>query len=88
MTYLLIINALGFITMALDKIFAKAHIWRIPESVLMGVAIIGGSLGSNAGMMLCRHKTKHAKFRVGLPVILLFHLIILYLCSKFLSAVK
>jgi len=88
MTYLLIINALGFITMALDKSLAKAHRWRIPESVLMGVAIIGGSLGSNAGMMLCRHKTKHAKFRVGLPVILLFHVILLYLFSEFLSAIK
>ena len=68
--YLLIINALGFLLMLIDKWKAKHHRWRIPEATLMGVAALGGSLGSLLGMYTVRHKTKHIKFTVGIPVIL------------------
>ena len=68
--YLLIINALGFLLMLIDKWKAKHHRWRIPEATLMGVAALGGSVGSLLGMYTVRHKTKHIKFTVGIPVIL------------------
>lgn len=68
--YLLIINAVGFLLMLIDKWKAKHHRWRIPEATLMGVAALGGSVGSLLGMYAVRHKTKHIKFTVGIPVIL------------------
>lgn len=68
--YLLIINALGFILMLIDKRKARKNKWRIPEATLMTVAALGGSIGSLAGMYTARHKTKHPKFTVGIPLIL------------------
>ena len=68
--YLLIINALGFILMLVDKHKARKNKWRIPEATLMIVAALGGSAGSLLGMYLVRHKTKHPKFFIGIPVIL------------------
>ena len=68
--YLLLINALGFLLMLIDKWKAKHNRWRIPEATLMGVAAIGGSIGSLLGMYTFRHKTKHIKFTLGIPLIL------------------
>ncbi len=68
--YLVIINAVAFFLMLLDKEKAKRGAWRIPEKTLLGSAILGGSLGAIAGMKLFRHKTRHAKFYLGLPLIL------------------
>ena len=70
LVYLFLINALGFLLMLIDKCKAKKNFWRIPEATLMGVALVGGSLGSLMGMYLVRHKTKHMKFTLGIPVIL------------------
>lgn len=69
--YLIIINVVSFITMAADKYYARNHRWRISENTLMILAVVGGSVGSIAGMFLLRHKTKHLKFLFGLPAILL-----------------
>ena len=68
--YLLIVNAAGFLLMLVDKFKAKKNLWRIPEATLMGAALIGGSIGCLAGMYTVRHKTKHIKFVVGIPLIL------------------
>ena len=68
--YLLLINALGFLLMLIDKWKAKHNRWRIPEATLMGGAAIGGSIGSLLGMYTFRHKTKHIKFTLGIPLIL------------------
>lgn len=68
--YLLLINALGFALMLIDKWKAKHNRWRIPEATLMVVAALGGSVGSLLGMYTVRHKTKHLKFNLGIPVIL------------------
>ena len=67
--YLCIINAAGFIFMLLDKLKAKKNLWRIPEATLFTVAILGGSIGSLLGMYAVRHKTKHLKFTIGMPLI-------------------
>lgn len=74
--YLLIINAVGFLLMLIDKQKARRGRWRIPEATLMGVAAIGGSIGSLLGMYTVRHKTKHIKFTVGIPVILVLQLLL------------
>ena len=69
--YLLLINALGFALMLIDKWKAKHNRWRIPEATLMSVAALGGSVGSLLGMYTVRHKTRHIKFTLGIPLILL-----------------
>lgn len=68
--YLLIINAAGLLLMLADKIKAKKNLWRIPEAMFFVITAIGGSIGSLAGMYLCRHKTKHFHFILGMPLIL------------------
>lgn len=68
--YLIIINAVAFLLMLVDKYKARKNLWRIPEATLMGVAVIGGSVGALIGMYTVRHKTKHLKFTVGIPLIL------------------
>lgn len=78
--YLLIINAVGFTLMLIDKWKAKKNRWRIPEATLMGVAALGGSVGSMLGMYTVRHKTQHIKFTVGIPVILVVQIF----CAIFL----
>lgn len=68
--YLIIINAAGFLFMRIDKQKALKNLWRIPERTLMAVAVMGGSIGVLLGMNLFHHKTKHEKFRIGIPIIL------------------
>ena len=68
--YLFIMNAAGFLVMTADKLFAKSGVWRVPERTLLGLAAFGGSIGIWAAMYIVRHKTKHAKFVIGIPVIL------------------
>ena len=68
--YLLLINAVGFGIMLYDKYLAKNNLWRIPEKTLFGIAAFGGSVGCLLGMYTVRHKTKHLKFTIGIPVIL------------------
>ena len=72
--YLIIINALSFVLMLVDKYKAQNNLWRIPEATLLTVAAIGGSFGCYAGMMWCRHKTKHPKFRIGIPILMTAHI--------------
>lgn len=69
LVYLILINALSLALMLADKQKARKNRWRIPERVLIAVAILGGSLGAMIGMNLFRHKTLHPKFSIGLPVI-------------------
>lgn len=69
--YLLLINAIAFFLMLADKRKAKKNLWRIPEATLMLSAALGGSIGALAGMYTFRHKTKHLKFTLGVPAILI-----------------
>lgn len=69
--YLIIVNAAAFLLMLVDKCKAKRNAWRIPEATLMGAAAIGGSIGALAGMYCFRHKTRHPKFTLGIPAILI-----------------
>lgn len=74
--YLLTVNAAGFILMLIDKRRAKKNLWRIPEKTLLAVAFLGGSIGAYAGMQLFRHKTRHPKFYIGIPVIIALQLVV------------
>ena len=74
--YLIIVNASGFLLMLVDKHKAKRGTWRIPEKTLMGIAVIGGSVGALLGMHCFRHKTKHIKFTFGIPLILTAQIIL------------
>lgn len=68
--YMIAMNVLGVAVMWADKRRARLHRWRIPEKALFGVSLLGGSVGTWAGMYLFRHKTKHWYFVVGMPLIL------------------
>lgn len=75
--YLLAINILTFLLYGIDKRKAKRAQWRIPESVLLGLAAIGGSIGAWLGMRVWHHKTQHKKFRYGVPAILVVQIVLL-----------
>ena len=72
--YLAVVNVVAFVLYGLDKYKAKRGAWRIPEKTLLGIAVIGGSVGALAGMNCFHHKTKHWYFKYGLPAILVVHL--------------
>ena len=74
--YLVAVNLLGLILMGVDKSRAKRRKWRIPEATLFLVAVIGGALGSTAGMYIFRHKTKHWYFKYGMPAILIMQILL------------
>lgn len=74
--YVVAVNLVGFAAMGIDKFKAKNHAWRIPEATLFFIAIIGGSIGSIAGMRVFHHKTLHKKFTIGMPLILLVQIIL------------
>lgn len=84
--YLLLINAAAFTLMLADKYKAKKHRWRVPERVLIGSALLGGSIGALAGMYLFRHKTRHLKFTRGIPAILTGQLILAFWIISKISA--
>lgn len=76
--YLLVINIISFILMYVDKKKAINHQWRISEHTLMMISLIGGSIGTILGMKIFRHKTKHVKFYIGVPIIFFIQLILSY----------
>lgn len=67
--YLLAVNAVTFFVYGIDKYKAKHAKWRISEATLLLLAVIGGSIGAWLGMKVWRHKTKHKKFKYGVPAI-------------------
>ncbi|HJA31817.1 MAG TPA: DUF1294 domain-containing protein [Candidatus Eisenbergiella pullicola] len=78
--YGIIVNIAGFAAMGIDKSRARRKLWRIPESTLFFIALIGGSIGSLLGMYGFRHKTRHWYFVWGMPAILVLQVAaILYL---------
>lgn len=72
-----------FFVYGIDKFKAKMSLWRIPESTLLILAALGGSMGAYLGMKVWHHKTLHKKFSLGVPAILLIHLALLvYIMSS------
>ena len=68
--YIVLINIMTFFIYGIDKLKAKKSKWRVSENTLIGMAIIGGSIGAWLGMKIWHHKTLHKKFKYGVPLIL------------------
>ena len=85
--YLLIVNAATFIIYGIDKWKARHDRWRVPESVLIFLAIIGGSPAAILAMRTFHHKTNKNKFAIGIPIILFLQLaaLIFYACNQILG---
>ena len=69
--YLIAVNLMAFLMYGLDKWKAIHHRWRIPEAELLCIALVGGALGAYGAMVAFRHKTKHPRFSVGVPILML-----------------
>ena len=83
LVYLAVINVTTFFTYGIDKRKAKKSKWRIREAALLGLAVLGGSVGAWSGMKIWHHKTLHKKFRYGVPAIIILQLaLIVYLLCK------
>ena len=79
--YLIAINVVAFFLYGIDKWKAKRSKWRISEATLLGLAVIGGSIGAWLGMKVWHHKTMHKKFKYGIPLILVVQIVIVLLTS-------
>ena len=75
--YLIITNIVTVLVYGLDKWKAKKSKWRIREAALLGLAVLGGSIGAWLGMKVWHHKTMHKKFRYGIPAIIIIQLILI-----------
>lgn len=75
--WLSVMSALAFILFGWDKHLARHRLRRIPEAALLGCAVLGGSAGALAGMLLFHHKTRKPAFRLWIPLALLLHIAVL-----------
>ena len=81
--YLVAMNVVTFFMYGIDKWKAKRSKWRISEATLMGLAVIGGSIGAWLGMRVWHHKTMHKKFQFGIPLIIVAQVaMIIWLTSR------
>lgn len=74
--YYIIINVAAAAVYFADKRFAVAHRWRVPERVLLLLAFLGGGAGAFFAMTVFRHKTKHIKFIILVPLSIILHMAI------------
>lgn len=79
LVYTISVNIITFLLYGADKYKAVHRRWRIPEAVLMWAAVLGGSVGALAAMYAFRHKTRHKKFTIGVPLILILETALLTL---------
>ena len=70
------VNIIAFLMYGADKYRATRKKWRIPEKVLIGIALCGGSAGALLGMYVFHHKTRKNKFRIGIPLIFVVQIIV------------
>ena len=82
--FFLAINAITLVLYGVDKRRAKRKERRIPERILLGLAILGGAAGAYLGMRLYRHKIRKTKFRYGIPFVLIAQILVV-LCLKCLK---
>ena len=81
--YLIAINVVTFFAYGIDKWKAKRSKWRISEATLLGMAVIGGSIGAWLGMRVWHHKTMHKKFQLGIPLIIVVQIaLVIWIISK------
>ena len=68
LAYLTLLNILSLILMYIDKKNAINKRTRIKEKTLITISFLGGCIGSYLGMQIFRHKTKHLKFKILIPL--------------------
>lgn len=84
--YIAIMSLISIIVCIYDKIAAKKFTkHRTRESSLLLLSALGGSVAMLATMLLIRHKTKHAKFMVGIPLIIILQVALLVLTHLYLT---
>jgi len=74
--YLIAINLTAFLAYGIDKLKAVKNKWRIRESILLGLAFISGSFGALLGMLIFHHKTRKPRFKIGVPLMLIAHIVL------------
>ncbi len=77
-SWLAVISLIALIVTVSDKIRAKEHKRRVRELTLFALAGLGGSAVMLLTMLIIRHKTKHVKFMLGLPIIMVMQAPVLY----------
>jgi len=83
--YFVLVSLVAIIVTVSDKIRAKRNGWRTPESTLLIISALGGSVAMYLTMLSVRHKTKHIKFMLGIPIIILFQaVVVVFLLRNFL----
>ena len=76
--YLAIVSIIAIIVTIKDKISAKMDKRRTPEMKLLLISALGGSVAMLLTMLVIRHKTKHLKFMIGIPLIIVWQTVVLY----------
>ena len=76
--YIIVVSLISVVLTVLDKHNARLHRWRVRERTLFLFAVCGGSLAMYATMLWIRHKTKHKRFMLGLPTIMIAQIILLF----------
>lgn len=73
--YLGVISLVSIIVTIADKVKSIKGAWRVPEKTLLILSALGGSVAMYLTMHIIRHKTRHIKFMLGIPIIMLFQII-------------
>lgn len=84
--YVAIISLVSIIVCVYDKRISKKNRveLRIPEKVLLLLSALGGSVAMFVTMLLTRHKTKHVKFMLGIPLIMILQAAAVFAAYYFL----
>ena len=82
--YFIIMSIITFLLMYIDKNRAIKFQWRIPEATLINLSILGGGIGTYMGMYIFRHKTRHPKFTIFIPITIILNLFLYYILLKFI----
>ncbi|MBE6808389.1 MAG: DUF1294 domain-containing protein [Ruminococcaceae bacterium] len=85
LAYIIFINLLSVIVCIFDKLSAIKGSRRISERNLMLLSILGGSVFMFLTMQIIRHKTRHNKFMIGLPVVIMLQAAVILLFLKIFS---
>lgn len=85
--YFLSINIISFLMFGYDKLKAKRNGWRIPERRFFYLGLLGGAAGVYVGMRVFRHKTRHALFIYGIPILVALNIVLFYYLLRSLGAI-
>ena len=75
--YFLILNVVGYLIIWHDKRKSRTGQWRVPEARFFAIALVGGALGVYYGMKTFKHKTQHLSFKIGIPLLIAFNIILM-----------